>query len=243
MSQRDANRILTLRKSIEQHNYRYFVLDDPDVSDADFDRLMVELRTLEEKHPDLVTEDSPTQRVGGAPSGAFESVQHGQPMLSLDNAFSADDLEAFDRRVRERLGQEGEVRYFAEPKLDGLAVNVTYEAGKLVRAATRGDGERGEDITANLRTLRNVPLRLRGKAPVRVELRGEVFMPVAGFQRLNEQLAAQDQKTFVNPRNAAAGALRQIDPRVTATRPLQVLFYGLGAIEGGSAPASQTALF
>lgn len=243
MSAAAERRIRALRESIEHHNYRYFVLDEPEVSDAEFDRLMQELRQLEERHPQLVTPDSPTQRVGGAPASAFSTVVHRQPMLSLDNAFASTDVEAFDRRVRERLATAEDVTYVAEPKLDGLAVSVTYEAGRLVRAATRGDGERGEDITANLRTLRGVPLKLRGQAPRSVELRGEVFMPLAGFARLNAQLLAQEQKTFVNPRNAAAGALRQIDPRVTASRPLQMLFYGIGALDGGEAPASQSALF
>ncbi len=244
MSARDARRILKLRTVLEHHNYRYYVLDDPEIDDAEFDRLLVELRELEAKHPDLVTPDSPTQRVGGVASTTFATVAHRLPMLSLDNAFTPEDVATFDRRVRERLGIESDsLTYVAEPKLDGLAVNVTYEAGKLVRAATRGDGERGEDITANLRTLRSVPLQLRGKAPAFVEVRGEVFMPVEGFRRLNAQLAEQGQKTFVNPRNAAAGALRQIDARVTATRPLQMLFYGIGAIEGADLPPSQHALF
>jgi DNA ligase (NAD+) len=244
MSAADARRIRELRESLEHHNYRYYVLDDPEVSDAEYDRLMRELLALEAKHPSLVTADSPTQRVGGAPASAFETVEHALPMLSLDNAFTTEDVRSFDRRVRERLGTSDEVTYFAEPKLDGLAVNVTYEQGRLVRAATRGDGLRGEDITANIRTLRSVPLQLRGKRlPKSVELRGEVFMPVDGFRRLNEQLAAQGQKTFVNPRNAAAGALRQIDPRVTATRPLRMLFYGIGAVDAGAAPDGQSALF
>jgi len=244
MSTADARRIRELRELIEHHNYRYFVLDDPEVSDAEYDRLMRDLRALEERHPDLVTADSPTQRVGGAPVSAFATVEHAVPMLSLDNAFSTEDVTAFDRRVRERLGVADEVTYFAEPKLDGLAVSITYEEGRLVRAATRGDGERGEDITANVRTLRSVPLQLRGKrVPRRIELRGEVFMPVEGFQKLNAQLAAQEQKVFVNPRNAAAGALRQIDPRVTASRPLRMLFYGIGALEGTAAPEGQAALF
>ena len=244
MNVRDARRILKLRTSLEHHNYRYYVLDDPEIDDAEFDRLLAELRGLEAKHPDLVTADSPTQRVGGSASASFVAVAHRAPMLSLDNAFAPEDVATFDRRVRDRLGvPEHILTYVAEPKLDGLAVNVTYAEGRLVRAATRGDGEQGEDITANLRTLRNVPLQLRASPPALVEVRGEVFMPVAGFRRLNSQLAEQGQKTFVNPRNAAAGALRQIDSRVTASRPLQMLFYGIGAIEGAEPPTSQRALF
>jgi DNA ligase (NAD+) len=243
MSAADARRIRKLRETLEGHNYRYYVLDDPEVSDAEFDCLLRELQALEARHPELVTPESPTQRVGAAPATAFQAVAHLQPLLSLDNAFTDDEVEAFDRRVRERLGTEDAVRYMAEPKLDGLAVNVTYRDGRLERAATRGDGERGEDITANLRTLRSVPLQLRGKPPALVEVRGEVFMPLAGFEKLNAELQAQGTKTFVNPRNAAAGALRQLDPRVTATRPLTMLFYGVGALEGAVAPASQSTLF
>jgi DNA ligase (NAD+) len=244
MSSRAERRARELREAIGHHDYRYYVLDDPEIDDAAYDALMRELVELEAKHPELVTPDSPTQRVGGAPSAAFATVTHRQPMLSLENALDEEEARAFDRRVRERLGAgEEAVAYVAEPKLDGLAVNVTWREGVLAGAATRGDGLNGEDITANLRTLRSVPLRLRGDAPALVEIRGEVFMPVAGFHRLNAELAAKGQKTFVNPRNAAAGALRQIDPRVTKSRPLAVLFYGIGALEGAERPASQKELF
>jgi hypothetical protein len=194
-----------LRREIEHHNYRYYILDDPEIPDAEWDRLLQELRNLEEDYPSLVTADSPTQRVGATPTDEFAEVRHRIPMLSLDNAFSDDDLRNFDRRVRERLGIDSEVDYSAEPKLDGLAISVTYEQGVLVRAATRGDGTTGEDVTANVRTIRSVPLHLRGKAPALFEARGEVFMPVAGFERLNAEAAKKGEKVFANPRNAALG--------------------------------------
>ena len=230
-------RLAHLRREIEQHNYRYYILDEPQVPDAEYDRLMQELRALEAAHPEWVTADSPTQRVGTTPADEFAEVRHRVPMLSLDNAFSIDDVLGFDRRVRERLGRDGPVRYSAEPKLDGLAISVIFEHGVFVRAATRGDGTTGEDVTANVRTIRSMPLRLQGAAPALVEARGEVFMPVAGFERLNAEAAARGEKTFVNPRNAAAGSLRQLDPQVTATRPLDIFFYGLGAQEGLDLPA------
>ena len=230
-------RLAELRREIEQHNYRYYILDEPQVPDAEYDRLLQQLRELEAAHPEWVTPDSPTQRVGTAPADEFAEVRHRVPMLSLDNAFSADDVLNFDRRVRERLGREGAVRYSAEPKLDGLAISVIFERGVFVRAATRGDGATGEDVTANVRTIRSMPLRLRGAAPALVEARGEVFMPVAGFERLNAEAAARGEKMFVNPRNAAAGSLRQLDPQVTAARPLEIFFYGLGAQEGLDLPA------
>ncbi len=232
-----------LRQLLEHHNFRYYVLDDPEISDFEYDRLLRELQQLEAENPALQSADSPTQRVGAAPSAAFSTVRHPSPMLSLDNAFSADEVEAFDRRVRERLGQTTDVAYMAEPKLDGLAVSVIYHDGLLVRAATRGDGEQGEDITTNIRTLRSVPLRLRGPVPAVLEVRGEVFLPVAGFQRLNDEQLARGLKPFVNPRNAAAGSLRQLDPRITATRPLELYFYALGQLEGvAAAPTHSGAL-
>jgi DNA ligase (NAD+) len=230
-------RVKALREEIGQHNHRYYVLDDPSVSDADFDAMLVELRQLEAEHPQLITPDSPTQRVGGTVSSTFAPVTHRQPMLSLENAFSEEDVESFDRRCRELAGEA--VDYVVETKLDGLAVNLVYERGQLVSAATRGDGATGEDITANMRTLRSLPLSLRGEAPDLVEVRGEVFMPLAGFAKLNETQQAAGLKTFVNPRNAAAGGLRQLDPRITATRPLDAFFYGIGALEGGREPATQ----
>ncbi|HEY2809624.1 MAG TPA: NAD-dependent DNA ligase LigA [Steroidobacteraceae bacterium] len=234
-----AARAATLRAQIAQHDYRYYVLDDPTVPDAEYDRLLQELRALEAADPGLVTADSPTQRVSGTPSAGFGEVSHSLPMLSLDNAFAAEDVHAFDRRIHERLGLQGELAYVAEPKLDGLAVTVIYRDGLLERAATRGDGVTGEDVTANVRTIRAVPQRLRGTAPVLFEARGEVFMPLAGFARMNEAAQASGEKVFVNPRNAAAGSLRQLDPRITASRPLAAFFYALGAVEGVSLPARQ----
>ncbi|MBL8224528.1 MAG: NAD-dependent DNA ligase LigA [Chromatiales bacterium] len=232
-----ARRAEVLRALIEEHNYRYYVLDDPTIPDAGYDALFRELQALEAAHPELVVPESPTQRVGGAPVPAFGTVRHEQPMLSLDNAFTEEEVRAFDRRVRERLGTEEEVAYSAEPKLDGLAVSLVYEAGRLVRAATRGDGFVGEDVTHNVRTIRALPVRLRGdRLPDRLEVRGEVYMPRAGFALLNERLAAEGGKPFVNPRNAAAGSLRQLDPRITATRPLAFFAYGIGSHAGGALP-------
>lgn len=218
-------RIAGLRDQINEHNYRYYVLDAPTLPDAEYDRLMQELRALEAAHPELITPESPTQRVGGKPLAGFQPVQHTQPMLSLENAFSTEDALDFDRRVRERLaerlGAAAVIHYTAEPKLDGLAVSLRYEQGVFVRGATRGDGQTGEDVTANLRTLRAVPLRLRGQGWPRVlEVRGEVFMPKAGFARWNAAAQNRQERIFVNPRNAAAGSLRQLDPQATAERPL-----------------------
>jgi len=244
-------RVQVLREQLAQHDYRYYVLDDPEVPDAEYDRLMRELRELETEYPDLVTPDSPTQRVSGAPSTSFASVEHGVPMLSLDNAFSDAEVIDFDRRVRERLGalqrpngpgEPAMVEYCAEPKLDGLAVSLRYRHGRLEVAATRGDGTTGEDVTANVRTIRAVPLRLKGAVPEELEVRGEVYMPRAGFERLNAEAAAAGEKLFVNPRNAAAGALRQLDPRITARRPLAAFFYAAGAWLGAPEPDSQQAL-
>ena len=237
-----AARAAQLRDQIAQHDYRYYVLDDPSIADADYDRLMQELRALESAHPELIAPDSPTQRVSGTPSAAFGEVVHQVPMLSLDTAFSEEDVRAFDRRIHERLGRSGELDYVAEPKLDGLAVSVIYRQGLLERAATRGDGVRGEDVTPNVRTIRAVPQRLLGAAPPLFEARGEVFMTVAGFERMNERARERGEKVFVNPRNAAAGSLRQLDPRITAARPLSAFFYGLGALEGVPPPQDQQAL-
>ncbi len=233
-------RVGELRKQIDYHNYRYYVLDDPVVSDAEYDRLMRELEDLERRYPELQTPDSPTQRVGAAPVKAFGEVRHQVPMLSISDAFSDEELADFDRRVRERLGV-ARVDYAAEPKLDGLAVSLRYEDGVLVRGATRGDGYRGEDVTANVRTIRTVPLRLLGTGhPRLLEVRGEVILSHAGFEALNRQQLARGQKPFVNPRNAAAGSLRQLDPRVTAERPLEFFTYGIGAVEGGDLPDRHT---
>ncbi len=245
-----AERAIALREEIAQHNHNYYVLDEPAIPDAEYDRLFNELKAIEAEHPDLVTPDSPTQRVGGAPAGGFGEVQHEVPMLSLSNAFAEQDMHDFDRRVREGLdlpagdlfGAGDEVEYCCEPKLDGLAVSLLYENGMLVRGATRGDGSTGEDISSNVRTIRNVPLKLRGEGwPAVLEVRGEVFISKAGFDALNETARANDSKTFANPRNAAAGSLRQLDPAITASRPLEFCCYGFGRVEG-ELPATQVAI-
>lgn len=231
-------RIEELREQLQRHNYRYYVLDDPQISDAAYDRLLRELESLEQTHPDLITPDSPTQRVGAEPAPQFAQVAHAAPMLSLGNVFDDSELREFDRRVRERLDEGEPYRYVAEPKLDGLAVNLQYAGGRLARAATRGDGMVGEDVTHNIRTIRSVPLVLRGSGhPKTIEVRGEVYMSKAGFEALNARMMEDGGKIFVNPRNAAAGSLRQLDPRLTAQRPLEIFFYGVGAVEGGSVPA------
>jgi DNA ligase (NAD+) len=232
-----AARAAELRELLERYNYRYHALDDPEVPDAEYDRLMLELRALEAQFPQLLVPDSPTMRVGAAPISAFGAVKHQVAMLSLDNAFSDDEVRDFDRRIHERLAHTGAIRYSAEPKLDGLAISARYENGAFVQGATRGDGETGEDITQNLRTIKALPLKLRGSNVPRVlEVRGEVFMPFAGFKRFNDEAAARGEKSFINPRNAAAGSLRQLDPRMTAARPLDLFIYGIGVIEGGELP-------
>jgi len=223
-----AQRAAELRRWLTDYNYQYYVLDEPTVPDSEYDRLFRELQQLENEYPSLLTPDSPTRRVGSSGETSFAPVTHRIPMLSLDNAFSDDELRDFDRRIRERLSSEGDIEYVCEPKLDGLAVSLHYENGLLVRAATRGDGYTGEDITENIRTIPSVPLKLRGEAvPAVVEVRGEVYMPEAGFERLNNALAAKGEKTFVNPRNAAAGSLRQKKPSVTAKRPLELCAYSM----------------
>ena len=238
-----ATRAAELRETLERYNYRYHALDDPEVPDAEYDKLMLELRALEAQHPELLTPDSPTQRVGAAPVAAFGVVKHRLAMLSLDNAFSEEDVRDFDRRVRERLAREEPVRYSAEPKLDGLAVSARYENGVFVQGATRGDGETGEDITHNLRTIKALPMKLRAERPPPVlEVRGEVFMPLAGFERFNTEAIARGEKSFVNPRNAAAGSLRQLDPKMTAARPLDLFIYGLGVVEGAELPVHHSAI-
>ncbi len=227
----------SLRRQIERHNYLYYVLDAPEIPDAEYDRLLRRLQALEARYPELVTPDSPTQRVGAQPAEGFAEVRHAVPMLSLANAFSDEEARDFDRRVRERLGRDGPVDYAVEPKLDGLAVSLRYEGGVLVQGATRGDGTVGEDVTQNVRTIRSVPLRLLGEAPPRVlEVRGEVIMTHEGFARLNREQEARGEKTFANPRNAAAGSLRQLDPRITATRPLEFFAYGIGETAGWRLP-------
>ncbi|MGH8354491.1 MAG: NAD-dependent DNA ligase LigA [Pseudomonas sp.] len=236
-----AERILELRAELDAHNYRYYVLDEPSIPDAEYDRLFRELQALEGEHPELITADSPTQRVGGAALSAFGQVRHEVPMLSLGNAFEENDLREFDRRVREGLdlpasdlfGAAATVEYSCEPKLDGLAVSLLYENGQLVRGATRGDGSTGEDISANVRTVRNIPLKLHGSGwPAVLEVRGEIYMPKAGFEALNARALESGGKTFANPRNAAAGSLRQLDPRITASRPLELCAYGVGRSAG-----------
>lgn len=217
-----------LRDELNHHNYLYYVLDAPEIPDAEYDRLLRELQTLEEKFPELQTPDSPTQRVGAVPLKAFNEVTHEVPMLSLNNCFSEQELLDFDRRVREGLDKDN-IEYAAEPKLDGLAISLLYENGVLVRGATRGDGSKGEDVTQNIRTIETIPLRLQGRHyPERLEVRGEVIMTKAGFERLNERQREKNEKTFANPRNAAAGSLRQLDSRITATRPLEFYCYGIG---------------
>jgi len=233
-------KIESLREEIRYHDYRYHTLDDIEIPDAEYDRLVRELKQLEKDHPDLVTADSPTQRVGAEPSEMLATVEHRLPMLSLDNAFADDELREFHARVADKLEFEDgapNLLYSAEPKLDGAAVSLLYEGGMLVRAATRGDGTTGEDITHNVRTIESVPLRLIGEGfPGTLEVRGEVFMPRAGFEAYNKKAREADEKTFVNPRNAAAGSLRQLDPRLTAERPLDMYVYSVGLTEGGKLP-------
>ncbi|MFP5349271.1 MAG: NAD-dependent DNA ligase LigA [Gammaproteobacteria bacterium] len=239
MTDRDqvAARIERLRAQINDANYRYYVLDAPAIADAEYDRLLAELSALESQHPDLITPDSPTQRVGAAPLAAFGAVRHSVPMTSMDNAFSDDDVRAFDARVRKGLGVDGPIDYTAEPKYDGVSVSLRYEHGVLARAGTRGDGETGEDITANVRTIRSIPLKLHGGDwPDVVEVRGEIVIPRQDFERLNREQLARNDKVFANPRNAAAGSLRQLDPRVTASRPLRFFPWGLGEV---SAPIAE----
>jgi DNA ligase (NAD+) len=224
-------RVEELREQINHHNYRYHVLDDPEISDAEYDQLVRELRELEDRFPELVTPDSPTQRVGARPADLFAPVTHRTPMLSLDNVFTMEELEAWGRRVERIIGSGA--RYACELKIDGVAVALTYESGGYVRGATRGDGVTGEDITANIRTVRPVPQRLRvANPPELLEVRGEMYLPIKAFEKLNEELLADEKRPFANPRNAAAGSLRQKDPAVTASRPLRLWCHGLGWAEG-----------
>lgn len=229
----------SLRQQLDTWNREYYVLDDPSVPDALYDRTYARLLELEDAHPEFITPDSPSQRVSGEPLSQFKQVAHELPMLSLDNAFDAQDMEDFDRRVRERLGGEpAALDYVCEPKLDGIAVSLLYRGGILERGATRGDGSTGEDITHNVRTIGSVPLRLQGDGvPDVLEVRGEIYMPREGFNALNEAALAAGEKPFVNPRNAAAGSVRQLDPRLTAKRPLQMCCYSVGLVEGGTLPA------
>jgi DNA ligase (NAD+) len=235
MNQNEAKkRIDELREQINYHNHRYYVLDSPEISDAEYDKLMRELQRLEEEYPQFLTPDSPTQRVGAAPVEAFGVVAHQIPMLSLGKAFSHEELLAWHKRVSGLLG-EPEFDLVAEHKMDGLAVALIYQEGKYVTGATRGDGFRGEDITRNLKTIKSIPLSLPGGVPTRFEVRGEVFLPKKGFKKLNEDRAKAEQPLFANPRNAAAGSVRQLDPRITAKRPLDIYIYGVGLVEGGKA--------
>ena len=223
-----------LREQLRYHSYQYYVLDDPDIPDAEYDRLYNQLLALEKTNPHLVTTDSPTQRVGSTPLAAFDQIQHQMPMLSLDNVFNEDDLQAFNQRIKDRLKIDEEIEFSGEPKLDGLAISLRYENGELIYAATRGDGSTGENVTQNVRTMQSVPLRLLGTDfPEVLEVRGEVFMPKAGFDRLNKLAREKGEKEFANPRNAAAGSLRQLDPEVTAKRPLSIYCYSTGVVEGG----------
>jgi DNA ligase (NAD+) len=232
-----AERVEELRKQLDHHNYRYYVLDDPEVSDTEYDALLNELRDLEAQHPDLLAPDSPTQRVGAQPLEKFQEVPHLQPMLSLANARNEDELRAWETRMHNLLKRQGvedaRIEYEAEPKIDGLAVSLVYEDGVLVRGATRGNGEVGEDVTQNLRTIKAIPLRVEG-APELLEVRGEVYLPRRAFARLNEQRAEAGEPTFANPRNSAAGSIRQLDPKLAASRPLSIWCYGVGALEGMS---------
>ncbi len=236
---RARQRAAELRARLNQHNYHYYVLDDPVISDAEYDLLLRELQDLEAKYDDLVTVDSPTQRVGAEPLSSFQEVKHKVPMLSLSNAFDEHEVISFDRRVRERIKVDL-VEYVAEPKVDGLAISLLYEHGALVRGATRGDGMTGEDVTQNVRTIRSIPLRLLGeKSPRLIEVRGEVFMTFKGFLALNDRQRSAGLKEFVNPRNAAAGSLRQLDPALTAERPLQMFCYAVGELDTEELPQSQ----
>lgn len=227
-------RVQKLSAQLNHHNYLYYVLDQPSIPDAEYDRLMRELQQLEADYPQLLQQDSPSQRVGGEALEAFTSVEHLQPMLSLDNVFDQQAMQAFDRRLLERLGLTEAIRYACEPKLDGIALSLLYRNGVLERGATRGDGRVGEDITANVRTVPSIPLRLNGTDyPELLEVRGEVYMPQAGFQALNQRAIERDEKVFANPRNAAAGSLRQLDSKITASRPLEFCCYSVGVVEGG----------
>lgn len=229
-----------LRNELRYHEYQYHVLDNPVIPDAEYDRMMNQLKRWEAEHPELITDDSPTQRVGAKPDNGFQQIRHEIPMLSLDNAFSDQEFFAFIRRIEDRLGAlPSPFTFCCEPKLDGLAVSILYVNGKLTQAATRGDGVTGEDITANIRTIRNIPLQLRtDNPPARLEVRGEVFMPHDGFEKLNHYALEHGEKTFANPRNAAAGSLRQLDPQVTYHRPLMLNAYGIGIVEGVELPTT-----
>jgi DNA ligase (NAD+) len=230
-----------LRQQLNDHNHLYYVLDDPSIPDAEYDRLMRKLQQLESEYPTLKTVDSPTQRVGGEPLKVFKSVVHEVPMLSLDNTFNDEELLSFHRRITERLKLSGPLAYVCEPKLDGVAVSLLYEGGVLIRGATRGDGSTGEDITENVRTINSIPLKLQTDEPPNLlEVRGEIYLPRAGFEKLNQEATVEGGKLFVNPRNAAAGSLRQLDSKITASRPLEMAAYSLGRIEGLQPPETHS---
>jgi DNA ligase (NAD+) len=241
VSQDIIQQLNSLKTNIADFNYQYYVLDNPNVPDAEYDRQMQALKAIENSYPELLSDDSPSQKVGDMPLPEFEQVEHEVPMLSLDNAFDEVSFMAFEKRMQDRLKSEVPISYSCEPKLDGLAVSLLYENGRLVRGATRGDGRVGENITANVRTIRNIPLLLRGdNYPTRLEVRGEVIMTLDGFAALNKSQAQDDRKVFVNPRNAAAGSLRQLDSRITATRPLLFFTYSLGLVENEQHPLADT---
>ena len=230
-----------LKDELNQHNHRYYVLDEPTVPDSEYDRSMRRLQEIEQQYPELLSDDSPSQRVGGAALPSFSQVSHAVPMLSLDNAFNEEELEAFDRRVSDRLNykDDQQIDYVCEPKLDGVAVSLLYREGLLVRGATRGDGKVGEDITANVRTINSIPLKLNGAGiPELLEVRGEIYLPRGGFDKINAAAIAKGDKAFVNPRNAAAGSLRQLDSKITASRPLEMCAYSVGQFQGGETPDS-----
>jgi DNA ligase (NAD+) len=230
LTESPAKRAEELRRQLEYHGHRYYVLDDPEISDADYDALLNELRDIEAAHPELLTPDSPTQRVGGKALDKFEPVKHLQPMLSLANARNEDELRAWEARVQ-RLSGRADIEYVTEPKIDGLAISLVYENGAFVRGATRGDGETGEDVTQNLKTIKSIPLRVQDAPPL-LEVRGEIYLPLEAFAKLNEQRAAAGEPTFANPRNSAAGSIRQLDPALAAARPLQMWSYAVGAVDG-----------
>jgi DNA ligase (NAD+) len=242
-SQSLIKKMSLLKKKINEHNYRYHILDDPLISDAAYDKLFRELSDLEKQYPELISQDSPSQRVGSTPLTAFSQVEHKIPMLSLENAFSDKEVFAFNKRLQERLAAQQDIEYACEPKLDGIAVSLSYQKGQLIRAATRGDGNRGEDITLNVRTILSIPLQLRGSDyPETLEVRGEVYMPKKAFQQLNNRLKEAGEKTFVNPRNAAAGSLRQLNPKITAQRALAFFTHSVGEIKKGALAKTHTAM-
>src|SRR5581483_6528665 len=230
--------IADLRARIRHHEERYYVYDDPEISDVEFDALMDELKQLERDHPELITPDSPTQRVSGRPIEGFETVRHATPMLSLDNAYNEEEAREFDARLKRALGIDHELSYIAELKIDGLSMALTYEKHELVRGATRGDGTQGEDVTANVRAIRTIPLRLKDGPAHRIEVRGEVFFPRAAFDRLNREREEQEEPLFANPRNAAAGTMRNLDPGLVSKRGLRAFFYQLVDTRSGKEEAA-----